>query len=170
MARLPTAGRRLPARFELGRVSANTKLVSGGAASTVTVRRLRVRGGNFKFRALRLDSGNYSWPSQAVTRKTRILDVNYNASNNELARRHPPAPRATSEPAGAETLSRSARLVGGTDASPVPSGAHADAGEGRCRANRRHAVPPGANLFFTHRPACLLRGSAPWLLFITPHA
>jgi len=73
-------------KFELGRVSANTKLVSGGAASTVTVRRLRVRGGNFKFRALRLDSGNYSWPSQAVTRKTRILDVNYNASNNELVR------------------------------------------------------------------------------------
>ena len=64
---------------------ANTKLVSASSA-TVTVRRLRVRGGNFKFRALRLDSGNFSWPSQAVTRKTRILDVNYNASNNELVR------------------------------------------------------------------------------------
>jgi ribosomal protein S8E len=39
-----------------------------------------------KWRALRLDTGNYSWGSEAVTRKTRILDVVYNASNNELAR------------------------------------------------------------------------------------
>ncbi|GJW94550.1 40S ribosomal protein S8-like protein [Tanacetum coccineum] len=29
---------------------------------------------------------NYSWGSEAVTRKTRILDVVYNASNNELVR------------------------------------------------------------------------------------
>lgn len=33
-----------------------------------------------------MDSGNYSWGSEAVTRKTRILDVVYNASNNELVR------------------------------------------------------------------------------------
>jgi small subunit ribosomal protein S8e len=33
-----------------------------------------------------LDTGNYSWGSEAVTRKTRILDVMYNASNNELLR------------------------------------------------------------------------------------
>lgn len=39
-----------------------------------------------KWRALRLDTGNYSWGSEAVTRKTRILDVVYNASNNELVR------------------------------------------------------------------------------------
>jgi ribosomal protein S8E len=50
------------------------------------VRRVRVRGGNVKWRALRLDTGNYSWGSEAVTRKTRILDVVYNASNNELVR------------------------------------------------------------------------------------
>ena len=128
-------------------------------SSNVTVRRVRVRGGHFKFRALRLDAGNFSWGSevrvagggrrgsarlthegqcpgctlvgefsagvaaraaerqrsvppalcptplahppppnppppppppllspQAVTRKTRILDVVYNASNNELVR------------------------------------------------------------------------------------
>ncbi|KAA3486860.1 40S ribosomal protein S8 [Gossypium australe] len=42
--------------------------------------------GNVKWRALRLDTGNYSWGSEAVTRKTRILDVVYNASNNELVR------------------------------------------------------------------------------------
>ena len=52
----------------------------------MTVRRIRVRGGNFKFRALRLDHGNFAWGSEAVTRKTRLLDVVYNASNNELVR------------------------------------------------------------------------------------
>jgi small subunit ribosomal protein S8e len=39
-----------------------------------------------KWRALRLDTGNYSWGSEAITHKTRILDVVYNASNNELVR------------------------------------------------------------------------------------
>ena len=50
----------------------------------MTVRRVRCRGGNFKFRALRLDTGNFSWGSQNCTRKTRLLDVSYNSSNNEL--------------------------------------------------------------------------------------
>jgi small subunit ribosomal protein S8e len=80
-----------------------------------------VRGGNLKFRALRLESGNFSWGTEgtaetvtaaaspilfslcpsadvslllsaclccvvATSRKTRILDVVYNASNNELVR------------------------------------------------------------------------------------
>lgn len=39
-----------------------------------------------QFRALRLESGNFSWGSEVCTRKTRILDVVYNASNNELVR------------------------------------------------------------------------------------
>lgn len=47
---------------------------------------VRTRGGNTKHRALRLEDGNYSWGSEAITRKTRILDVVYNASNNELVR------------------------------------------------------------------------------------
>ncbi|KAK2076626.1 40S ribosomal protein [Prototheca wickerhamii] len=68
-------------KYELGRQPANTKL-----SSNVTVRHVRCRGGNIKFRALRLDSGNFSWGSEATTRKTRIIDVNYNASNNELVR------------------------------------------------------------------------------------
>ena len=55
-------------------------------SSNVCVRSVRVRGGNSKFRALRLDHGNFSWGSEAVTRKTRVLDVVYNASNNELVR------------------------------------------------------------------------------------
>ena len=47
---------------------------------------VRVRGGNKKYRALRLDVGNFSWGSECYTRKTRIIDVVYNASNNELVR------------------------------------------------------------------------------------
>ncbi|OIS99128.1 PREDICTED: 40S ribosomal protein S8-like [Nicotiana attenuata] len=69
-------------KYELGRQPANTKLVPNAK----TVRRIRVRGGNVKWRALRLDTGNFSWGSEAVTRKTRLLDVVYNASNNELVR------------------------------------------------------------------------------------
>lgn len=67
-------------KFELGRQPSNTKL---GAKRIHTV---RTRGGNTKFRALRLDAGSFSWGSEAVSRKTRIIDVVYNASNNELVR------------------------------------------------------------------------------------
>mmetsp|Transcript_20352 Transcript_20352/g.41713 ORF Transcript_20352/g.41713 Transcript_20352/m.41713 type:complete len:167 (-) Transcript_20352:520-1020(-) len=47
---------------------------------------VRARGGNLKFRALRLDSGNFSWGTEVCTRKVRVLDVTYNSSNNELVR------------------------------------------------------------------------------------
>ena len=67
-------------KYEMGRQPANTKLTPGNT----DVRPLRVRGGNMKFRALRLDHGNFAWASEVVTRKTRIIDVVYNASNNEL--------------------------------------------------------------------------------------
>ncbi|EMD32142.1 hypothetical protein CERSUDRAFT_88417 [Gelatoporia subvermispora B] len=67
-------------KFELGRQAASTKL---GAKRVHTV---RVRGGNLKYRALRLESGNFAWGSEHVTRKTRIIGVVYNASNNELVR------------------------------------------------------------------------------------
>merc|ERR1711875_84781 len=43
-------------------------------------------GGNKKYRALRLDTGNFAWASEATARKTRIIDVVYNACNNELVR------------------------------------------------------------------------------------
>lgn len=56
-------------KFELGRQPANTKL---GAKRIHTV---RVRGGNVKHRALRLDSGNFAWASEHATRKTRIIVV-----------------------------------------------------------------------------------------------
>jgi len=67
-------------KYEMGRPSSNTKMGS----KRISI--VRARGGNLKFRALRLDSGNFSWGSESVTRKARILDVVYNASNNELVR------------------------------------------------------------------------------------
>ena len=50
------------------------------------VTRIRTRGGNMKQRALRLDTGNFSWPTEASTQRARILDVVYNATSNELVR------------------------------------------------------------------------------------
>ena len=56
-------------KFELGRQPANTKL------GVKRIHSIRVRGGNVKFRALRLDSGNFAWGSEHVTKKTRIIGV-----------------------------------------------------------------------------------------------
>jgi small subunit ribosomal protein S8e len=67
-------------KFEMARQPAMTKL---GAKQ---VRSVRGRGGNYKYRALRLDQGNFTWASEAFSAKTRILDVVYNATNNELVR------------------------------------------------------------------------------------
>ncbi|CAO1630940.1 unnamed protein product [Sympodiomycopsis kandeliae] len=66
--------------FELGRQASNTRIGAKRVHST------RVRGGNIKYRALRLETGNFSWGSEHITAKTRILGVVYNASNNELVR------------------------------------------------------------------------------------
>lgn len=66
--------------FELGRQPANTRI----GAKRVHV--VRTRGGNHKYRALRLDSGNFAWASEGCTRKTRVIGVVYHPSNNELVR------------------------------------------------------------------------------------
>ena len=50
------------------------------------IRSVRGRGGNYKYRALTLDNGNFTWASEYCTKKTRVLDVVYNATNNELVR------------------------------------------------------------------------------------
>merc|ERR1712043_121443 len=47
---------------------------------------VRGRGGNFKQRALKNDHGTFSWGSEAISCKTRVLDTVYNATNNELVR------------------------------------------------------------------------------------
>lgn len=67
-------------KYELGRPAAVTRL------GKQRVHPVRVRGGNYKFRAMRLDHGNFGWGSEAYTQKSRIMAVVYNASNNEYVR------------------------------------------------------------------------------------
>ncbi|KAI5289214.1 ribosomal protein S8A [Ascosphaera atra] len=66
--------------FEKGRQPANTRI------GTKRIHLVRVRGGNSKFRALRLESGNFSWGSEGIARKVRVIAVVYHPSNNELVR------------------------------------------------------------------------------------
>lgn len=65
----------------MGRQPAMTKI---GTKQRIQV--LRTRGGNKKFRALRLINGNFSWATEQISKKCKILNVVYNASNNELVR------------------------------------------------------------------------------------
>ncbi|KAF2762171.1 40S ribosomal protein-like protein S8 [Pseudovirgaria hyperparasitica] len=66
--------------FEKGRQPANTRI---GAKR---IHLVRTRGGNRKFRALRLETGNFSWGSEGVARKVRVIGVVFHPSNNELVR------------------------------------------------------------------------------------
>jgi len=66
--------------FEKGRQPANTRI---GAKR---IHLVRTRGGNRKFRGLRLEAGNFSWGSEGVSRKTRVIVVAFHPSNNELVR------------------------------------------------------------------------------------
>ncbi|MCJ1262867.1 hypothetical protein MMC22_002737 [Lobaria immixta] len=66
--------------FEKGRQPANTRI------GTKRIHLVRTRGGNRKYRALRLDSGNFSWGSETITRKVRVISVSFHPSNNELVR------------------------------------------------------------------------------------
>lgn len=67
-------------KFEMGRQPSNTKL---GAKKIINV---KCRGNNIKRRALKLNEGNFSWISENVRRKCKIVEVLYNATNNELVR------------------------------------------------------------------------------------
>ncbi|KAK4547949.1 ribosomal protein S8A [Oleoguttula mirabilis] len=66
--------------FEKGRQPANTRI---GAKR---IHLVRTRGGNRKFRGLRLEAGNFSWGSEGVSRKVRVIVVAFHPSNNELVR------------------------------------------------------------------------------------
>ena len=66
--------------YEAARPSANTKL------GDKKIKKIRVRGGNFKFRALRINVGNFNWPSEGIALKSKVQNVVYNASNNEYVR------------------------------------------------------------------------------------
>jgi len=70
-------------KFELGRQKSNTKLINN---DDVRIHTVRTMGGNRKFRALRLNSGNFGWASEGCARQARIVDVVYNAVSNEMIR------------------------------------------------------------------------------------
>lgn len=57
--------------YEMGRPQALTKLTTQSATITEKrrIRAVRVRGGHIKFRALRLNEGNFSWGSENITKK-----------------------------------------------------------------------------------------------------
>lgn len=76
------AGRMLTGHraFDKGRQPSNTRI------GPKRIHVVRTRGGNQKFRALRLESGNFSWGSEGVSRKVRVIVVSYHPSNNELIR------------------------------------------------------------------------------------
>ncbi|KAF2460463.1 40S ribosomal protein S8e [Lineolata rhizophorae] len=108
--------------FEKGRQPANTRI---GAKR---IHLVRTRGGNRKFRAMRLDSGNFSWGSEGVARKVRIIGVVYHPSNNELVRTN--------------TLTKSAVVQ--IDAAPFRQWYEAHYGQslGRRRQQKAGAEPP----------------------------
>lgn len=72
--------RRKKRKFNLVRQPSNTKI------GIKRIHVVRTRGGNKKFRGLRLDHGSFSWASQGISRKTKIASVVYHPSNNELVR------------------------------------------------------------------------------------
>jgi len=82
--RRATGGRRKVIRgkrkFELGRAPALTKI------GEKRFHLVRTRGGHSKHRALRLNEGHFVWPGEAATKRSRILNVVYNATSNELVR------------------------------------------------------------------------------------
>jgi len=82
--RRATGGRRKVIRgkrkFELGRAPALTKI------GEKRIHLVRTRGGHSKHRALRLNEGHFVWPGEAATKRSRILNVVYNATSNELVR------------------------------------------------------------------------------------
>jgi len=67
-------------KHELGRQAANTKIGSK------QISLIRTRGGNIKKRALSIEFGNFSMISKGISRKTKIIRVVFNSTNNELVR------------------------------------------------------------------------------------
>merc|ERR1712003_16373 len=66
--------------FEKGRQTSATRI------GPKRIHLVRTRGGNRKFRGLRMESGNFSWGSEGISRKCRVIGVSYHPSNNELVR------------------------------------------------------------------------------------
>ena len=66
--------------FESGKQATHTKL---GPRNLIVI---KGRGGNLKQRALRIDVGNFTWGSESIAKKARVVEVVYNATNRELVK------------------------------------------------------------------------------------
>ncbi|KAH3756166.1 40S ribosomal protein S8 [Pelomyxa schiedti] len=79
-----TGGQRKPYRkkrkYEMGRQPSNTKI------GPKRVHLVRCMGGIIKKRGLRLETGSFSWGSEAISRKSRIVNCVYNSANVEYVR------------------------------------------------------------------------------------
>jgi small subunit ribosomal protein S8e len=64
----------------VGRPAANTRI------GEKRIHPVRARGGAIKHRALLLNHGTFSWASENATRKTKIINVVYHPSDNDLVR------------------------------------------------------------------------------------
>jgi small subunit ribosomal protein S8e len=71
---------RMKRNHAVGRPAAQTRI------GDKRIHPVRVRGGNIKHRALRLDQGTFAWASENTTRKARILSTSYHPSDNEFVR------------------------------------------------------------------------------------
>lgn len=91
-----TGGLRMPWHkkkyYQVARPAANTRLITEKQASEAVkgdgsrVKYIRCRGGNRKYRALRLSHGIFSWSGVNSAHKAKILSVCYNSSSTELVR------------------------------------------------------------------------------------
>ena len=68
--------------YESGRPAASTRI------GEKRIRKLRVKGGNLKHRALRLNSGNFNWASEGVALKTNILKLEINTPKKLLLKKN----------------------------------------------------------------------------------
>ncbi|CAL6006876.1 Ribosomal_protein S8 [Hexamita inflata] len=97
--RKATGGLRMPwhkkRNYLMGRPAANTRVHIMKASAVPAAKKdvdpkkvtmIRCRGGNYKYRALRLLYGNFAWAGLNFSTKTSILSVCYNSTSNELVR------------------------------------------------------------------------------------
>ena len=85
--KLRATGGRMPIhrkkrKYEMGRQASMTKLSSDKRK----VVKVRGRGCVIKQRAMKLFEGSFTWVSERISRKCKIVEVIYNATNNELVR------------------------------------------------------------------------------------
>merc|ERR1711879_296976 len=131
-------------RFEMGRPPANTKM-----ATESRIRVVRTRGGNRKFRALRLENGGFSWGSEAISFPARLLNVVSNVSKSKKKKAAEPESKTAkkkAERAKKKTLQR--------DETGAPIFSKTAQKNHKSRSNRRQIEPAVEAQFNAGRLLC----------------